>query len=98
MSTYRDPIPGWTNNLTGINGLCVGIGIGFLRHLNVKKDFAIDIICADYVINSTLAAIWVTASKHLASAPGVTIEPEIFHVTRQGFTLTPGNEMKIFVK
>ncbi|XP_055327144.1 fatty acyl-CoA reductase wat-like isoform X1 [Sitodiplosis mosellana] len=86
VSTYQDPIPGWTNNITGINGLCVGIGVGFLRHLHVSNDFVIDIICADFVINTTLSAIYLSAEKYatLKRIP----DPEVFHVTSKGFYLT----------
>lgn len=77
---------GWTNNITGVNALCVGIGIGFLRHLHIQDDFIIDIICADFVVNTTLAAIWTTADKveEIKQIP----EPEVYHVTSKGFFLT----------
>lgn len=88
VSTYQDPIPGWTNNLTGINGLCVGIGVGFLRHLHVNSDFVIDVICADYVINTTLAAIAYSAGEYIATKQ--IPSPEIYHVTSKGFKLTSG--------
>lgn len=70
------------------SGLCIGIGVGFLRHLHVTKDFVIDIVCADYVINTTLAAIRFTANKYemMKKIP----EPEIYHVTSKGFYLTSG--------
>lgn len=73
----------------GNSGLCVGIGVGFLRHLHVSNDFVIDIICADFVINTTLSAIWLCAEKYatLKRIP----DPEVFHVTSKGFYLTSGN-------
>lgn len=76
-------------------GLCVGIGVGFLRHLHVTNDFVIDIICADYVINTTLAAIRFTAEKYetLKKIP----EPEVYHVTSKGFYLTSGKFGDLFV-
>lgn len=121
MSTYQDPIPGWTNNITGINGntinfiipnnksnsshsvrnfagLCVGIGVGFLRHLHVTNDFVIDIICADFVINTTLAAIWVCADKYEASVPKRIPEPEIYHATSKRFYLTSGISCDVLQK
>lgn len=92
VSTYQDPIPGWTNNLTGINGLCVGIGIGFLRHLHVNNDFVIDIICADYVVNTTLAAISLSGMDRNANKCEKIPPPEIYHVTSKGFKLTSGKQ------
>lgn len=75
-------------------GLCVGIGVGFLRHLHVTNDFVIDIICADYVINTTLAAIRLTANKYeaLKKVP----EPEVYNVTSKGFYLTSGKLVTFF--
>lgn len=77
-------------------GLCVGIGVGFLRHLHVTKDFVIDIICADYVINTTLAAIRLTANKYeaLKKVP----EPEVYNVTSKGFYLTSGKLVTFFLR
>lgn len=95
MSTYQDPIGGWTNNITGINGLCVGIGVGFLRHLHVRNDFVIDVICADFVTNTTLASIWIAAEKHEAGGLKVVPAPEVYHVTSRGFALTSGTN-KLF--
>lgn len=86
VSTYQDPICGWTNNITGVNGLCCGIGVGFLRHLHVSDDFVIDIICADFVCNTTLAAIRLTA-EHFEETNKVP-EPEVYHATSKGFYLT----------
>lgn len=86
---------GWTNNMTGINGLCVGIGVGFMRHLHVKKDFVIDVICADFVTNTTLAAIWLAAEKYQASGMQVVPAPEVYHVTSKGEALTSGKQTAI---
>lgn len=72
-------------------GLCVGIGVGFLRHLHVTNDFIIDIICADFVVNTTLAAMWVVVEKH-ASIQRIP-DPEVFHATSKGFFLTSGNKL-----
>lgn len=90
VSTYQDPIGGWTNNMTGVNGLCVGIGIGFLRHLHIKKDFVIDVICADFVTNTTLASIWLAAEKYAANGSKVVPAPEVYNVTNKGYSLTTG--------
>lgn len=71
-----------------MNGLCVGIGVGFLRHLHVADDYIIDIICADFVTNTTLAAIWTTVEKIEATQPKQIPEPQVYHATSKGFNLT----------
>lgn len=65
-----------------------------MRHLHVTNDFIIDIICADFVINTTLAAVWQTAEKCASSVPKRVPEPEIFHATSKGFYLTSGKVLE----
>lgn len=60
VATHEDPIPGWINNIYGLTGVLVSTGLGFQRILPYKKDLIGDIVCADFVINSTLAAAWST--------------------------------------
>ncbi|XP_031634319.1 fatty acyl-CoA reductase wat-like [Contarinia nasturtii] len=58
IATHEDPIPAWCNNIYGLNGMLVACGLGFLRIMVFDRDLKGDIICADFVTNSTLAAIW----------------------------------------
>lgn len=98
MSTYQDPIPGWTNNLTGINGLCVGVGIGFIRNVYADSDFPIEIISADYVINSTLAAIWAMATEYNANDSIKPYNVEIFQVTGRSKPITSSKYSDLITK
>lgn len=56
IATYSDPIPGWVNNVSGLNGIVVGIGSGFIRGLAGHPDLTGDAVCADFVTNATFAA------------------------------------------
>lgn len=38
--------------------MLVACGLGFLRIMVFDRDLRGDVICADFVTNSTLAAIW----------------------------------------
>lgn len=58
LTTYKEPIPGFTNNLHGLNGIIVGAGSGFLRIMRGDSNKLSDIIPADYVINFILLAGW----------------------------------------
>lgn len=79
ISTFQDPIPAWCNNIYGLNGVLVACGMGVLRLMPLNHKLVGDIICADFVINSTLAAIWVTAIDERNKIKP--IEPEIYHVS-----------------
>lgn len=58
IPTHADPIPGWINNIYGLTGVLVSTGLGFQRILPFKSDMICDIVCADFVVNSTLAGAW----------------------------------------
>lgn len=63
ISTYEEPIPGWCNNVYGINGMVVGTGLGFIKVSPCKSKSKNDVVCADFVTNGTLAAIWGKAEE-----------------------------------
>lgn len=63
ISTSREPIVGWINNLYGPTGVAVGAALGVLRTLHCKKHAIADIIPADLVINNIIAAAWYTAQE-----------------------------------
>lgn len=58
LSTSEDPMPGWIDTSIGINTILAGIGFGYIRTIRYNTSVDIDLICADNVINSTLAIIW----------------------------------------
>lgn len=60
IATHQDPTPGWINNVYGLTGVLVSVGLGFQRILPYKEHCIGDIVCADFVINSTLAVGWIT--------------------------------------
>lgn len=45
-------------NIYGLNGMLVACGLGFLRIMVFDPELKGDVVCADFVTNSTLAAIW----------------------------------------
>uniref|UniRef100_A0A182QCZ4 Fatty acyl-CoA reductase n=1 Tax=Anopheles farauti TaxID=69004 RepID=A0A182QCZ4_9DIPT len=60
-TTRDDPIPGWTDNLYGFNGVVCGAASGVLRIFHIHMDYKASIVPADTVINSTLAVSWYSA-------------------------------------
>lgn len=63
VTTFEEPIPGWTNNLYGVNGVIFGAAVGLLKILHIDDSKLADIIPADTVVNSTLAVTWHTAKE-----------------------------------
>jgi alcohol-forming fatty acyl-CoA reductase len=62
-ATYHDPIPGYTDNLYGLNGVLIGAGAGILRILHINDTLKANIVPADFVINATIALAWFTVSQ-----------------------------------
>ncbi|XP_058463867.1 fatty acyl-CoA reductase wat-like [Malaya genurostris] len=61
-TTNSDPIPGWTDNIYGYNGVVVGAATGALRIFHINNDNRAEIVPADIVVNSTLAVGWYAAN------------------------------------
>lgn len=55
MSTYADPVPGFSNTLLGTLGFCFAIMLGLFNVTQLSKDTAITNIPADITVNSILA-------------------------------------------
>lgn len=63
VSTEKEPIDGWVNNVYGPTGLVAGAALGLIRSLHVDKDCIASIVPCDYVINATIAAAWDIATN-----------------------------------
>ncbi|XP_016948127.1 fatty acyl-CoA reductase wat [Drosophila biarmipes] len=76
MSTYKEPVSGWVDNLFGPMALCFGGARGIMRVTMVDPDAKIGIVPADYCVNVALACAWRTAEKSVKS--GKTTRPPIY--------------------
>ncbi|KAI4475961.1 hypothetical protein M0804_013979 [Polistes exclamans] len=63
VSTAKEPIAGWINNLYGLTGVAYGAMMGVLHTLHCDDMVTSDIVPADYVINNTIVAAWDVAQK-----------------------------------
>ncbi|XP_055327151.1 fatty acyl-CoA reductase wat-like isoform X2 [Sitodiplosis mosellana] len=77
ISTYADPIMAWSNSYGGMNGVVAGIGGGLLRNLFFKS-VELNIVCADFVTNGSLAAAWHTCNEYGRNQ----FEAKIYHINR----------------
>lgn len=58
VSTFREPLKGWTNNLYGPMGAIVGIGVGVIRTFMADCNKICDLVPADYVTNATICSAY----------------------------------------
>jgi len=63
MSTYKDPFPGWTDNLYGPSGLCTWSARGLVRCIYGTASCKANMVPADYVVNAMIATAWDIARR-----------------------------------
>ncbi|CAG0917904.1 unnamed protein product [Notodromas monacha] len=62
-AAWKEPIPGWVDNLNGATGLLVGAGKGLIRSILCHREKRADLIPVDIPINLMIAVAWHTAVK-----------------------------------
>jgi len=55
---WREPMPGWVDNLFAFTGMLVGMSKGVLRSLYTKPGIALDFIPVDIAINLMITSAW----------------------------------------
>ncbi|CAH1962542.1 unnamed protein product [Acanthoscelides obtectus] len=58
VSTYKEPIPAWINNMYGATGVFAGAAVGLLKVLYCDKNCTANIVPVDMVVNSVIASGW----------------------------------------
>ncbi|XP_044764592.1 fatty acyl-CoA reductase 1-like [Coccinella septempunctata] len=69
---WKEPIPGWTDNLNGPSGLLLGAGKGVLRTIYLKGNACADYISVDLVANALLFFAFLTS---------LNVNKRVYHVT-----------------
>uniref|UniRef100_A0A182KGY1 Fatty acyl-CoA reductase n=1 Tax=Anopheles christyi TaxID=43041 RepID=A0A182KGY1_9DIPT len=65
LSTYRDPIAGWTDNLNGPAGLCLWTVKGYVRVINGNGRKKANLVPVDYCVNAILVAGFDVAERSI---------------------------------
>lgn len=60
-AAWREPLPGWVDNINGPTGLVLAVGKGVMRTMLYDESAAADLIPVDTVINLMIATAWHTA-------------------------------------
>ncbi|XP_041971171.1 putative fatty acyl-CoA reductase CG5065 [Aricia agestis] len=53
-AAYKEPLPGWIDNLNGPTGLMVGAGKGVIRTMQCNQDYNVDVLPVDMTINGCI--------------------------------------------
>lgn len=54
ITTWKEPLPGYTEGIHGINGWCIAAGRGALRTMHCQKDYPCNVVQADVLVNGMI--------------------------------------------
>ncbi|XP_030041062.2 putative fatty acyl-CoA reductase CG5065 [Manduca sexta] len=60
-AAWKEPIPGWVDNLNGPTGLLIGSGKGVIRTMHCEPSYTADAVAVDVVANACILIAYVTA-------------------------------------
>ncbi|KAM0733679.1 Fatty acyl-CoA reductase wat [Formica fusca] len=63
ISTAKEPMPGWINNVYGAAGVVMDADMGLLRTLHCPPENVAELVPADYVISHFIVASWDLAKR-----------------------------------
>lgn len=55
---WKEPLPGWTDNINGPTGLLIGAGKGVIRTMYCNNSGYADYLPVDITVNGVLIATW----------------------------------------
>ena len=61
-AAWREPVPGWVDNVCGITGIMMEIGRGTIRSIICDQKLTMDLIPVDFVVNTLIGVAWHTAT------------------------------------
>lgn len=67
-TSAKEPMPGWIDNIYGVNGVAAGVGLGIIRTMPGNTEINAEIVPVDFVINNILCAAWNRAEENRSKA------------------------------
>lgn len=61
-ASWKEPFPGWVDNVSGITGIMMEIGRGTIKSIVCDENLLMDLIPVDVVVNTLIAAAWHTTA------------------------------------
>eukprot|EP00092_Neocalanus_flemingeri_P005847 GFUD01006292.1.p1 GENE.GFUD01006292.1~~GFUD01006292.1.p1 ORF type:complete len:503 (-),score=131.65 GFUD01006292.1:35-1543(-) len=75
VSTWKEPVPGWVDNLNGPTGLFLIAGIGVMRTAVIHEDLLVDSVPVDTCANLIIAAGWKTDKDYRSNQMNSNVSP-----------------------
>jgi len=63
IPAYKEPLPGWVDNLNGPIGLLVGGGKGVIRSMHCNGNYNAEVMPVDLAINNLIIIAYKTATS-----------------------------------
>lgn len=63
IPAYKEPLPGWVDNLNGPIGLLVGGGKGVIRSMHCNGNYNAEVVPVDLAINNLIAIAYKIATS-----------------------------------
>lgn len=57
-ASWKEPFPGWVDNIFGVSGIMVEISRGSVRSAYGNPDGLMDLIPVDVVVNTIITSAW----------------------------------------
>ncbi|XP_053986197.1 fatty acyl-CoA reductase wat-like [Hylaeus volcanicus] len=67
ISTYREPLRGWIDNMYGPTGVAAGAGTGILRSIHCDGSIPANVVPGDLTVNALIACAWDVANRRRAT-------------------------------
>lgn len=61
---FKEPLPGWVDNLNGPVGLMIGAAKGVIRSVHCNAQYHAEVIPVDFAINAVIAIGWKIGTTH----------------------------------
>ncbi|XP_050316023.1 putative fatty acyl-CoA reductase CG5065 [Anthonomus grandis grandis] len=75
IAAWKEPIPGWVDNLNGPTGILVGAGKGVIRTMHCNGEFIADVVPVDISVNSLILVAWKIGTEPKKD------KADVYHVT-----------------
>ncbi|CAD7083468.1 unnamed protein product [Hermetia illucens] len=98
LSTYKEPFPGWTDNLYGPSGICASVARGFVHSIYGNGHKKANLVPVDFCVNAMIASAWDVSIRRTNQKEGTDIPVynyifdtnnltwgSYMHLSRQGF-------------
>ncbi|KAJ8938037.1 hypothetical protein NQ318_003341 [Aromia moschata] len=79
LSTYKEPVRGWINNIHGPIGVSIAFAMGVMRTIYCELDYNANMVPADMCINSLLAAAWEVGTSYRERMDEYKFKVPVYH-------------------